>query len=88
MNTEKEINMTSTYVSWDASEAMRHTNERFDQLITTLLKDEIITEEQAVEISSYRSVIAEKNVFGKLWDGVFKNAKEGSWVMTIEKFKQ
>lgn len=84
---QKVGKMTQTFVNWDSTEVMRHTNERFDQLLLNLVNDEVITQEKADEISKYRCVVAEKNIFGKLWEKIFKDAKSGSWVMTIEKFR-
>ena len=77
--------MTTTYVNWDSSEVMRHTNERFDQLLSTLVRDDIITEEQSENASCYRLIVAEKNIFGKLWSNIFKDTKNGSWIMSIQK---
>ena len=79
--------MTQTFVNWDSTEVMKHTNDRFDQLLKTIVSDGVITEEKANEIEKYRCVVAEKNILGKIWEKLFKDAEDGSWIMSIEKFK-
>jgi len=77
--------MRSTfYVEWTAEEITKHTNERFDQLISELIKDNVITEEQANKIGEYRCITVGRNLFGKIFS-FLKDKKESSFAFLIKR---
>lgn len=43
-----------------------------EMFVSSMLKEEIISEEQAETMQKYSIVIAQKGFFGKLWDKIFK----------------
>ena len=78
-----------TYVTWTSDEVTETVNNRYDQLLSVLVDDGVITEEQAAEIEQYRCVVAEKNIFGKIWEKLFDNNHDPkSWSYIIQKFSR
>ncbi len=79
--------MRSTrYVEWTNDELTENNNNRYDQLISVLLSDAVITQDQADEIVKYRSVVIEQNIFGKLLNHI-QGREKNDWVFTIQKIE-
>lgn len=78
------------YIAVTAEELTEIINNRFDQLIDAAKDDEIISPEQAESMTKLRCIVAERNIFGKLWNKLFEriakeNGDKNVWTYVIQK---
>ena len=60
-------------------------NQAKEVFVETMLKNGVITDEMAEELSQYCLVIAEKSYFGKLWNKVFFKGDYDGMTITVVK---
>ena len=77
--------MNYTTFTFDLTQLNKQANDFVDQFIGVMRGKDIITADQAEEMSNYRIVIADKGFFGKLWDKfLFKSGNNNARVLVVK----
>lgn len=77
--------MTLPTYTFGLTELNSEANKFVDNFISKMLNQNIITTEQAKEMTQYRLVIARKGFFGKVWDRIlFKKCPDATQIFVVK----